>query len=696
MMFSNGMTLSKKALAVFLCAVSLGACKEKGDPEIKSAEAQRDRYGVLNATFFVDKMSATTTETLGYNSWGFPNEKQFNFRACFKDQLLRGALQNWDVVIQDGSSQKSVQTDFGGCANWSETYSFDYFAPESYIEVRRIFKVTGGHRGDVEVVLGVNPWSGRVVDLRYDEIQDVTPNASGPTTFTATLSSTAVTKAETDQKSITLKYQGHAYNDFEVDHNLNLKVAHYYQIEFRPAIFRRTLAQAKAAASPNQGQVRLKAVLLRDDINNQDLSSFDNYITAFERVFTIDNGSVKAQTILKFPDITAISSRMKVLVRVEPIVDSPSVTGANFEGYLGSLPGGSMDLVPTEYDVSRIYGEFTTKERQIDHEGLSGLEILKATGRFRELTTADLLRVQSPNDCYYNESLEDRDCRFVLFARATCEALGGKDKGTCVFGSALTLSEIGAFHEGWFAQNNTPISLRREGITLAPETLSFTAGIARARSTSQAFSGSASASLGLGLDMGLSVPLASGGSAGPAKFSGPNLGASFGAKLGGSQSYSYARSVGRSASVQSSQSFSLTSHAQQFEVKAQAKHCMFFIPQDEKRAQTYGLTMGGAYYCDDQAKNVTGLETYYYVSGGGVPTNAWTDGSSLSENPWLMFVRGTGRMGVFRELVSKKQVNIELNDIVIKRDESRIPQALYERVNQDFPGMISEVVSIEE
>jgi hypothetical protein len=689
MTFSNFVAASiKKSLKLALSVALLGtviACEEEGEPIQSSGEAARDRYGVLNATFFVDKIGASTTETLGYNSWGFPNKKKFNFRACFKDQLLRGALQNWDVIILDGTSQKLVQTDFGGCANWSEVYTFDYFAPESYIEVTRIFNVTGGHKGDVKVVLGVNPWSGSVVDLRYDEIVDITPNAAGPSTFTAVMSTTDTEKAVTDQKKISLTYQGHAYNDFEMDHNLSLKVAHYYQVEFSPKVYRRTLSKAKSGESPEQGLVRIKAILLRDDLDNPDLSSLDNFITAFEKTFSVDNGSVKTQIVLKFPDITAIASRMKALVRVEPIVDSPSVVGANFEGYLGALPGGSFDLVPSQYDVDQIYNKFTAFERQKDQEGLSGIGLLHAAGGVIPLTTQDLEDAMSPMYCWDGE-LEN--CKYVSFAKAVCDSLGLKDEGLCTINPAINISYLGQVDEGWIVENKAPVSIKRRGITTLPETFEMGIGIAN----QQSFNWSSNWSFTLNPLTLVSIIFLPAGKAIESVVK-PVLDL-VGRFAGGGSGFSYGRVTARSSGVKAGQSLSLTSRGQSFDIETLARKCMIYSVTAPDLAAKWGVNLKSAYYCDEEPSKVTATETFYYITGGGMASDAWTDGESHVENPFLMLVRGNSTKDTFRDIVRDKTIKLELNHLEIPRDSTEIPQAIYERINQKFPGMISGEVTV--
>src|SRR5690554_6079524 len=97
-------------------------------------------------------------------------------------------------------------------------------------------------------------------------------------------------------------------------------------------------------------------------------------------------------------------------------------------------------------------------------------------------------------------------------------------------------------------------------------------------------------------------------------------------------------------------------------------------------AAKWGVNLKSAYYCDEEPSKVTATETFYYITGGGMASDAWTDGESHVENPFLMLVRGNSTKDTFRDIVRDKTIKLELNHLEIPRDSTEIPQAIYERI----------------
>lgn len=688
------------------------ACNEHGKPAGGAS------------TFYVDtvKSGAMTTR---FNSWGLPSEKQYGFTACLKDTGLMAPIFNQAFSVgDDAGGTRQAQTDSRGCLQWSELHSYDHFAPETFLLVRRRITALGQHRGAIDLNLALNPWTDQVLDLRFDAAPAAL-TSSGGKEFTSPLGAGAANLANLDLKSLSLQFLAVDYSAWEVNPHLSLNVAHNYRLRFAPSVFRRGLARPFVEEKPAAGRLRLTLILTNE-------SEFAKVITSASAVVEMQAGGVTHDLALTFADISSVSSRMRAFVKLEPMIDgSTSVGAAVFTAPFGPLPSSAeMRTVPSSLTLQEFDDLFNKAAPLV--EMVKPLDLFAAKSGFRRVapafananvvltgkaykaTGATLLR-QLCQYVYGKPSVSAHDDEKEETKKSLLWPFGDKDKSDRVIQAHEALSQClrrpadglaVAVRE--FVEDLGARKVRRSGPALT-ETFSIQSSLVISESQTDSSGESEKTTWGWGADLNGNIGLGVGIDIGlgdlisnliPVK-------ASAGVKAGLSGKIAYGQEwfTSRARTLSTSQSHSasstvnrtLTVEGYALDLDVFAKRCMLVAPllkihgQKDAKPQAF-------FFCEDGLTRKTAREVYYLVNQSLSTTSPIVDGASASEGQLRAFLRGVHTYQSFKATLSNAALELVLDPV--RENDKSSGEATSEslddtgassdyHMNQDFPGMLS-------
>lgn len=675
-----------KKILLFSAFLSFTACgdlfKEKG------SSISQDNFCNGTTTFCVTSIEA---EEFGLNNstdeLGLSNKKQFNFKACVTDPLGRAINTLRPFNISDGETTKTARANGDGCFQWIEQIDVDSISPQKVYVIKRTFSATEGNTGSNDVYFNFDPWGSKVyydpyftwnIPKEYKAEQNIkfSGKVAASSFDTANFS---VVKLD----SIELDTFRHDYYNYEIDEDLNLTVAHKYRVNFSPSILKKSIGKLYDELEAKKGQVKAVFIFMRDDANNPDMTDMANYVAHLEHTFTINPNvqTIKEDVVFKFPDISALETRMRVLVSVEPVVQSTAIKRANFEGNIAKMSEGVLNLMNTKLNVDQIFRTFKQVLSDADKNKVKPLDrYLQTMQTFKTFAylnsksfvcnPADYIAESSYNcsrdpdpipkilDKAFEDDNKlslDLNSVDIYFREAMAKAVG-VPRG--YIGTLKPAKKI-AFVEKILQKNFIP-----GDVTIVPPasiTTSQNFSISSNETTQTSQSRGWSTSLGfnpLSLLNFVPVvgPLATTVIGGLASVGGaPSLSMSIGSGGG----WSFASATSQSSGTGANQSYTVNFVQIPAVVRAQVHQC--FLVEAEPTPLGKKYTEKGqnyyALYCSDKLRAKEFVETYYSIHDS--LSQSYGQDNSIAERKWVMFIRGSPYFGMFRNLIENKVVEVK-------------------------------------
>jgi hypothetical protein len=108
-------------------------------------------------------------------------EGQYNFITCIRDGMFFGAASYEDFRITFGDRPSQVVTaDQQGCIAWTENIIYNSFSEMRFWELTVRIEGIGRFKGYRDIPVLFNPWSGNLLDPRYDDIDEIPDYAIVP------------------------------------------------------------------------------------------------------------------------------------------------------------------------------------------------------------------------------------------------------------------------------------------------------------------------------------------------------------------------------------------------------------------------------------------------------------------------------------------------------------------------------------
>lgn len=742
MTFSNNFK-NLTALIVFTC--TLAGCKDGNlFKEEKSGALKEYENQSKQASFYVDSLTAVATPETVFDELGKPSVRSYNFSACIKDVSQRGVLffQTW--YLSDGVTKRTLKADQAGCIFWPEEIRFDYWGPEKFFPMVRSLEAEAGQVGRRDFTFWINPWAASVryqaqnmVDIPVE--QRAVPDG-GNVTFSGkvtTYANSTLEKVRTTIPEIKLTFTGQSLKDYEVDSLLNLKVAHRYILQLTPAIRRRSINDPNKSETPTQGKFKIGFVLFKDNGGMGESFSPNDYIAKFEDVIEMDRnfGRALKESILKFPDIVGLAGRMRVVARLEYMLNNPSpfLDRPTFTGVLEGLPGSSINLTeainPEVYDkalatarafetftITDSFTSFTTQKNvreilesdltteppksygyakefsgPIPRSSIQKLSLGKATANdkrhlvekmkaiiSRDYKLPSAAAMASANDIYI-KIVSVKDIHFVSKLNNTTPVLAFDEKADTSIPSQLSVkfSQSEAESSALTASAAVNASFGWEAPIMLP---SFKAGEGSNFSTYSGLSQDFFSMLGM-------KPL-------------PSVKAS----VNGGWSYGWNRTTTRSSVFD--KSIQLTSRKRSFLIDAEVKTCKAITMDAADPTQFHDLEKlseikkaGPFVYtvCEKAPRRRILKESYFYIVDSVNTTDSWVDSKSFSERVFIAFIRGQGEFDVLRESWVSGATGVLFTPFYpFEKSSNGIPASILQRVTQKYPGVASGFPAYEE
>lgn len=680
------MTFSKKLLSpifVTFVAILSAGCSTESTKKKDVGFNEPNRFPG-EGNFRVDAMTAKSTINAEYNDYAILTKKKFNFEACIKDPVYASVQAALPFAVVDGAgNEKLLYTDSRGCLNWSETHSFQYFADETYIKIKRRFESRNFYKGYAIAEVALNPWmdgGASVLDLRYNELPANAPvvEMDGLSMNGQELGSAGVRNVKINLKSASFEFVGLDYDNYEITPSLGLKVAHKYMFRISPSVIRRTINRLVVPEVLNTGRMKALMVILREDSNPATQYTLKNVISSTEFEGDMLYGELVGTSSIKFNSVSELTSRTLALVTLIPKTNLHGFPKASFVGPLapGILRG--LNLIPTDKSAEELFNQHVTSVKEQKNQSFRPVDYLSKHGGFRPVD----LNVKVYNTWGPDTNLKDeleqllkapsamRSPNYFKIARSLCQFVfpepGSIGQRRCVLNPGVIELKKLKFVDQLNSTRPVPV-----GITTID---SFRVN------ASMSVSGSVASSAGLSLKAGFSQPL---GELGILK-----------ASVGGDAAYgmSYRRDRSQGSSV--SRERSLTAEGNAFRFNVNTRLCVVGQVRKELIA-TMKPQIPGVFYCQSQTKNEDVIEHYYLIgSKTGVDGSPFSDNASNSSTVWRMMIRGTATKNVFAELLAKNVFDF----VFFKRDEKELK--LYERFKEMnnvieshqteiFPGVLS-------
>lgn len=172
-MFSSK-KLFNSIVILSLFVIQAGCLKKAGRPSDSSVSKSQ------TADFRLEPVRGDIIEDNTHETWSFPTQKTYQFTACIigrntNQQIPAG--QEFQIIKPDGSSIKEDSNNLG-CIVWTEPVKFNFTSDSVYLEkVRRIKSVGKNYKGEVTVVMAVNPWMS-YRNESGEEVVDMSPGRS--------------------------------------------------------------------------------------------------------------------------------------------------------------------------------------------------------------------------------------------------------------------------------------------------------------------------------------------------------------------------------------------------------------------------------------------------------------------------------------------------------------------------------------
>lgn len=651
----------------------------------------KTKRAVNSSTFYVETVTGQFA-VKALDSQGAVKSKQINMSACLKDNAAMAPIANWGFTITAGDISFERSTDEKGCLYWQEEVEFDFYDAEAFFAANRTVTATKGHKGSVVAEMAVNPWSGQLLYLRNNAAAPQQGIKNLAITYTKpqavkteerkifvdvkmtvasavknqNLNSTKV--AGLDVKTIGLGFLGMSYENFEVDSLLNLSVAHKYRLNFSVSRIRQTLDKGKTLEPVTTGQAKVSLLLLKDTTQLNEITSSD-VITIAQFNTEIINGNVNQDVILKFRDISLITTKSLALLSVEL-----GESRAYFSGVLGPLvkPGPPISLLSTSVNVGQLYSQFAPQEKK----NLGPLALFSQVAGYSALKPVDLEKtkgkyklVQWKNSIF---SPEKKDLIFQacynLFFESSPESFSA-----CLWAPDSYFS----FDERTFVEavnNKTPLKVglpEHENLKVAVST-----SFSKSTDVSRGFG--ADGKVGLNFELGAKTPDAS--------LLGLEGGASFKGSVGAQAfvSWVYKITNSNSSSISSSRHIAITVESNAFALDLMTRKCALVTLSKEFKKKNKDLN--GYYLCDENPKREERTEIYYLITqdpeGVGSP---FSDSASSEESLWRMFMRGEKSYQLFKNTLNNKDVIFIFEKLQSAKVRSELSDIT---TNQEFPGML--------
>lgn len=707
----------KGLLSLFISAGLLISCSENNEPQVK---------GSNNSTFYVDALTAKFATVGEPNAQGKQNKKLILFEACLKDNAQTNSVSNLKFDIVAGEAAATKISDYRGCLTWYELVDFDPDAEVKNIFMSRNVVATESHSGTEKLVFWVNPHKDTFEFNRNGSVGGVVSN--GPVTYMLSrdVKSSSVAgyyfdiyvkinedvnsllspiRRQAEIASLRLDFRNIDYANIKVDPKMNLTIPYTYKTSLAMDLIRQDLGNI-TAEKIKRGYFMFNLVFLKE-MAKVDKPKPSDVIAAVQWSARPrgDAGLIEVPISVEFSNISAMSSRMNVLLTITSL-DTPALfADQSYEGMVNSVIANEdldIALIPNENNARDLLEKYEESETQRAISNLTAKQVLEAEGfqamasgvkftskkGFFSKTTESTVDLAKAID-----NLRDHQELTNIEEKAICAAFFlGKMQGNgraytdCLSDPSEVLTaevrEFAVSVEGYPSN----LSFGRT------ETLKISAAFELAQGSSNVsgynLDGSigGSADMGVSLEKGFGLPL-------PARAGTAVKGAAgLGVKIGlGAKAYTaraFEKSEKGAKQVSISSTEVVSSQPIAVTLNLTAAKCLLVVANADYKQKAKAVAMPKArYFCSKSAAKTQRTEYFFVLNHRRVDGNSSvTDMHSAVVNPLRMLVRGQKPYEFLKGILTSEKFSYKL---FVGMNADQVTEDPSNFMTQEAPLMLS-------
>ncbi|MBN8536336.1 MAG: hypothetical protein J0M15_04750 [Deltaproteobacteria bacterium] len=635
--------------------------------------------GNSGASFYIDEVKFVSSRLIGEpNALGQYSKLLLGFEACVLDAAKKAPVTNVKFKLSAGDLSVEKTSSNKGCIFWQEVIDYIPTGAENFFPFLRVIQALQSQKGSIKFVYSYNPWSDKFIydkraSVSTEELYTYMDKSSSPLNKVnhefyvkiANLDETySSIKRQTEIDTLRLKYKGIDYQNVSIDEKLNLTVPYTYVTDLSILFLKQSLGRL-VQEKIKMGKFMFHLVFLKEHqvVKNPQPEEVVAGVS-FKGSPLGDAGLISVPITINFKNLTALSSRMSVLLTVTSLDEPALFPEQTYEGMVNGISANEqleISLIPNDSNAHELLAKYNQKvETNLTSRTGFTVDSLLSSEGFKLIENANVsytktgilsVEKETVDLAKSIQNLQDQHEFSTIEKRALCSAffqglpdLGGAWVKSCLSSPEKLLSaEITEF------VNSTAPKIVGTPSFGTLETLVLTSVFQESEDTSFSKGYDLQGNIGANLDAGFNVgykPIANTEAGIGFKFG-------LGGKVYSSKSYTLANKDVKGISLTSTEALT----AQQFSItmSAEVKKCLLISAKPVLQTKlTTAKLPTSRYLCAESTKE-NRRENYYLLDQAKVPkSNSIADTNSQVVNPLRMLVRGTSSYSFLKSIITNK------------------------------------------
>lgn len=198
----------------------------------------------------------------GDQSWQTTIQREYTVNLCYADRLTSEKIIDQEFRVESQFSSQSLRTDQKGCGEYHFSTDVNMLTEQRFVEMDLKTHRSNDQEDRSEVKLFFNPWTNRIIDGRYQEVNQPVRSDDAEDYVNASAQSPFSVADSLEERSVGYNFGLDSIKLIsKEDSHLNADVISV-QFESRPWVKYLLEAQKVQKITPEQGRVQVSAVLV--------------------------------------------------------------------------------------------------------------------------------------------------------------------------------------------------------------------------------------------------------------------------------------------------------------------------------------------------------------------------------------------------------------------------------------------------
>lgn len=644
--------------------------------------------GNSSASFYIDDVKPVYSRFIGDpNSLGQFSKVLLGLEICLLDAAKKSPVTNVKFKLSAGDFLIEKTTSNKGCIFWQEVIDYVPTSTEYFYPFLREIQALQSQKGSIKFVYSYNPWIDKVVyekkmSVTFEDKYTYSDGKTSPLPNVAHDFYVKIAKfdgmdfgynsikRQTEIDTLRLKYKGIDYQNVSIDEKLNLTIPYTYVTDLSILFLKQSLGKL-VQEKIKMGKFMFHLVFLKEHqiVKNPQPEEVIAGVS-FPGTPLGDAGLVTVPITINFKNLTALSSRMSVLLTVTSLDEPALFPEQTFEGMVNGITANEqldINLIPNDSNAHELLAKYNQQEETYSKSRtMLTVDSLLSSEGFKLIEKANVsytktgilsVEKETVDLAKSIQNLQDQHEFSTVEKRALCSAffqglpdLGGSWTKSCLSGPEKLLSaEITEF-----VNSNAPKIVGTPSFGTL-EILVITSIFQESEDTSFSKGYGLKGNIGATLDGSFNLGYKPEDPKGFYKDPAGNLGFKVG--LGGDaysgKTYSLASKENKEVSLTSTQALT----AQQFSItmSAEVKKCLLISAKPVLQAKLTAANLPTSRYLCAESTKENRRENYYLLDQAKVPkSNSIADTNSQVVNPLRMLVRGANSYSYLKSMLTNK------------------------------------------